>query len=320
MTVHPMMGWLRDRFEHAYTTYLLRQIETPPAHVAIIQDGNRRFAGAEGSTHEWGHAAGAATTESVLRWCADIGVKELTLYAFSTENFSRPPAEQEAVFSLIARKLREFADAAEVHDREVTIRAIGDRDRLPPSVRSAIRYAEDRTAQYDRLRLNIAVGYGGRSELLGAAREAVTAVAAGEITPAAITVEYIDQLLSARPTRAVDLIIRTGGDARTSNFLPWHANGNEAAVYFCAPYWPEFSRIDFLRGIRTYISRERSFQRSETERAIALIRTVAASELALARQIARGLRSQLSPRGARRLARELAAIDTADADQEPKRR
>jgi tritrans,polycis-undecaprenyl-diphosphate synthase [geranylgeranyl-diphosphate specific] len=315
-----MIRWLRERFEHAYTTYLLRQIETPPAHVAIIQDGNRRFAGAQGSSHERGHTAGATTTEAVLRWCADIGVRELTLYAFSTENFRRPPAEREAVFSLIARKLREFADAPEVHERAVTIRAIGDRERLPPTVRAAIRYAEEQTARYDRLRLNVAVGYGGRSELLGAARQAAAAVAAGEIEPEAISVEYIDGLLSARPTRAVDLIIRTGGDARTSNFLPWHANGNEAAVYFCAPYWPEFTRIDFLRGIRTYISRERSFQRSETERAIALIRTVAATELALARQIAGGLRAQLSPRGARRLAREIAAIDTSDVDHDPNRR
>jgi tritrans,polycis-undecaprenyl-diphosphate synthase [geranylgeranyl-diphosphate specific] len=315
-----MIGWLRRRFERAYTTYLLDQVETPPAHVAIIQDGNRRFAGAAGEASASGHTAGAETTEAVLRWCADIGVRELTLYAFSTENFQRSATEREAVLSLIEQKLREFADAPEVHDREVTIRVIGDRSRLPASLRAAVRYAERRTAEYDRLRLNIAVGYGGRSELLGAAQTAAAAVAAGEISPAAITVEYIDELLSARPTRAVDLIIRTGGDARTSNFLPWHANGNEAAVYFCAPYWPEFSRIDFLRGIRTYISREESFRRSETERAVALIRTVAATELGLARQIAAGLRAQLSPQGARRLARELAAIDTAEADHDPKRR
>ena len=315
-----MMGWLRRRFEHAYATYLLQQVETPPAHVAIIQDGNRRFADAAGDAGGSGHTAGAETTEAVLRWCADIGVQELTLYAFSTENFRRSAAERQAILSLIERKLREFADAPEVHDREVTIRAIGDRSRLPASLQAAVRYAEQRTAEYDRLRLNIAVGYGGRSELLGAARTAAAAVAAGEIAPEAITVEYIDELLSSRPSRAVDLIIRTGGDARTSNFLPWHANGNEAAVYFCAPYWPEFSRIDFLRGIRTYISREESFRRSETERAVALIRTVAATELELARQIAAGLRAQLPPQGARRLARELAAIDATDADHEPKRR
>ncbi|MGM0606439.1 MAG: undecaprenyl diphosphate synthase family protein, partial [Halobacteriota archaeon] len=115
----------------------------------------------------------------------------------------------------------------------------------------------------------------------------------------------IERRLYRQPVRDVDLIIRTGGDERTSNFLPWHANGNEAAVYFCAPYWPEFSKIDFLRGIRTYQSRERSWQRTRTDRAIALVRAVAEVELDEARSVAGRLRKQLPQSSGDALAAEL---------------
>ena len=277
----------------AYERLLEREIGGVPTHVAVIQDGNRRYAEKQGEEKTEGHRAGADTTERVLRWCGDLGIEELTLYAFSTENFERPPDEREALFDLITEKLRSFADREEVHDREVRIRAIGEVDRLPPRVREAVDYAEARTAQYDELRLNVALAYGGRAELLGVARDVAREAAAGELDADAVDVAEIQRRLTAGPTRAVDLIIRTGGDERTSNFLPWHANGNEAAVYFCTPYWPEFSRPDFLRAIRTYESRQESWRHTRARRAAALLRAIGDVELTEARRVVGRFRGDL---------------------------
>jgi tritrans,polycis-undecaprenyl-diphosphate synthase [geranylgeranyl-diphosphate specific] len=263
---------LRGAVRRLYERLLEREVSGAPTHVAVIQDGNRRYAREHGEEKTAGHRAGADTTERMLEWCADLGVEELTLYAFSTENFDRPREEREALFDLIAEKLRGFADRPEVHDREVRIRAIGEIQRLPERVREAITYAEERTESYDSLHLNVALAYGGRAELLGVAREIAHEAATGACDPEEVTVSEIETRLTTGPTRAVDLIIRTGGDERTSNFLPWHANGNEAAVYFCTPYWPEFSRVDFLRAIRTYESRQESWRQTRAQRAAALIR------------------------------------------------
>ncbi|WP_178918001.1 polyprenyl diphosphate synthase [Natronomonas gomsonensis] len=283
----------RRLLEAAYERVLEREVSGAPSHVAVIQDGNRRYAEKQGEAKTEGHRAGADTTESVLRWCADLGVEELTLYTFSTENFERPPEEREALFDLITEKLRTFADREEVHDREVRIRAIGEVERLPPRVREAVDYAESRTEQYDELYLNVALAYGGRAELLGVARDIAREAAAGELDPESVCVEEIERRMTARPTRAVDLIIRTGGDERTSNFLPWHANGNEAAVYFCTPYWPEFSRVDLLRAVRTYESRQESWRRTRAQRAAALLRAVGDVELQEARRVIGRFRDSL---------------------------
>ncbi len=269
-----MYRWARTLVRGVYERLLEREISGVPTHVAVIQDGNRRYAEKRGDDRTEGHRAGADTTERVLSWCADLGVEELTLYAFSTENFERPKAEREALFDLIAEKLRTFADRPEIHERGVRIRAIGETRRLPERVREAVAHAEARTADYDTFHLNVALAYGGRAELLGVAREIAREAAAGDCSPEDVTVAAIEDRLTTRPTRAVDLIIRTGGAERTSNFLPWHANGNEAAVYFCAPYWPEFSRVDFLRAIRTYEARRESWRRTRMKRAATLVRAV----------------------------------------------
>ncbi len=288
-----MLDRLRGLVDRGYRRHLRREIEDVPAHVAVIQDGNRRYAREQGDDAPDGHRAGANTTERVLDWCADLGVAELTLYAFSTENFSRPDEELKPLFDLLERKLREFADADRVHEQGVRVRAIGDVDRLPARVRDAVSHAERRTADNDRFVLNVALAYGGRTELLDAARGIAADVAAGELDPEEVGVETVEERLYDRPLRDVDLIVRTGGDERTSNFLPWHANGNEAAVYFCAPYWPEFSEAEFLRAIRTYQAREESWQRARAERAVALVRAVAEAELDEAQAVARRLRSRV---------------------------
>ncbi|MDB9233082.1 polyprenyl diphosphate synthase [Halorubrum ezzemoulense] len=307
-----MWQHLRGLAGRAYRRHLRREIDDVPDHVAVIQDGNRRYAREQGDDAPEGHRAGADTTEQVLDWCADLGVSELTLYAFSTENFERPDEELEPLFDLLERKLREFADADRVHDEGVRVRAIGDVARLPPRVRDAVEYAERRTAGNDRFTLNVALAYGGRTELLDAARAIARDVDAGEMAPGDVDVETVESRLYDRPIRDVDLIVRTGGDERTSNFLPWHANGNEAAVYFCAPYWPEFSEVDFLRAIRTYESREESWQRARAERAVALVRALAEVEFAEARAAAARLRERIPRLDGSDLSDD--ALDIADGD------
>ncbi|MFB6154677.1 MAG: polyprenyl diphosphate synthase [Haloferacaceae archaeon] len=301
-----MFAWVRRQLRRGYEQLLLRELDETPSHVAIIQDGNRRYAREQGGDAHDGHRAGAETTEQVLDWCEELDVDELTLYAFSTENFNRPEPERARLFDLIESKLYDFADADRVHDAGVCIHAIGDIARLPEEVQEAVRYAETQTREYDNFRLNIALAYGGRNELLRAARDVADAVDDGELDPEDVGVATVEDRLYGRPVRDVDLIIRTGGDERTSNFLPWHANGNEAAVFFCAPYWPEFSKIDFLRGIRTYRSREESWRQTRTKRAVALVRAVASVELDEARAVAGRLRSQAPRSEAEEISEELA--------------
>ncbi|MFB6165614.1 MAG: polyprenyl diphosphate synthase [Haloarculaceae archaeon] len=302
-----MRTWVRRQALRGYERLLRWELSGAPEHVAVIQDGNRRYADRRGGNASDGHRAGAETTEALLNWCDELGVAELTLYAFSTENFDRPADEREHLFDLIEEKLYEFADADRVHDGAVRIRAIGETDRLPERVRDAVEYAESRTAEYDSLHLNIALAYGGRAELLGAARDVARAVADGDLDPADIDAETVEESLSEGPVRDVDLIIRTGGDERTSNFLPWHANGNEAAVFFCTPYWPEFRKVDFLRAIRTYEHREQSWRRARARRALAIVRAVGSAELDEARSILGRFREHLPSREREQLDDELEA-------------
>jgi tritrans,polycis-undecaprenyl-diphosphate synthase [geranylgeranyl-diphosphate specific] len=288
-----MLSWVRRQAVRGYESLLRLELSGAPAHVAVIQDGNRRYARKEGEEKTEGYREGAETTEQVLDWCDELGIRELTLYAFSMENFERPEEEQEAIFDLVEDKLYEFADAERVHDAEVHIRAIGETHRLPDRVQDAVRYAESRTSEYDRLQLNIALAYGGRAELLGAARDVARDVAGGDVDPADIDADTVANRLYEGPVRDVDLIIRTGGDERTSNFLPWHANGNEAAAFFCTPYWPEFRKIDFLRAIRTYQHREDSWRTAKARRALAMVRAVGSAELDEARSILQRFRDAL---------------------------
>ncbi|WP_253739022.1 polyprenyl diphosphate synthase [Halohasta salina] len=311
-----MYSWVSRQLRRAYEQVLRREVGEGPTHVGIIQDGNRRYARKQGGETPEGHQAGANTSEQVLNWCEELDISELTLYAFSTENFDRPLKEREPLFDIIESKLYELADSQRVHDAEVCIRALGEIQRLPERIQSAIEYAETETNQYSGFRLNVALAYGGRNELLRAACDVTAAIEAGDLRPKEIDVETIESHLYRQPIRDVDLIIRTGGDERTSNFLPWHANGNEAAVYFCAPYWPEFSKIDFLRGIRTYEAREHSWQQTRIERAVTLIQALGDIEIAEAHGIGRRLRNQLPDRGTEKVTDKL-PIQHVSESKEP---
>jgi tritrans,polycis-undecaprenyl-diphosphate synthase [geranylgeranyl-diphosphate specific] len=309
-----MLSRLRDVAETLYERVLESELSETPSHVAVIQDGNRRYADKQGADPTAGHRAGAETTEALLDWCDELDIEEVTLYAFSMENFKRPKEEREALFDLISEKLREFADANKVHEGKVCIRAIGETDQLPPRMQDAIAYAQRRTSDYDRLYLNVALAYGGRVELLSAAREITARVAAGDLDPEEVDSRTVESALYEGPTQDVDLIVRSGGDERTSNFLPWQANGNEAAVYFSAPYWPEFRKIDFLRSIRTYEHREESWRQSRAKRARALVKTLGPAACPDARHTLERFRDAI-PSGERKLDGD---SDTADdrTDQE----
>ncbi|HNX39196.1 MAG TPA: polyprenyl diphosphate synthase [Methanothrix sp.] len=226
----------------------------PVEHVAIIQDGNRRYAMQRGFSTFLGHSLGAETSERVTDWCVEMRVKHLTLYAFSTENFSRNPEEKSYLFDLIRDKFAELSRSKRIHDNRVRVRAIGRVEMLPESLQEEIRRTEEATREYDGMFLNVALAYGGQRELVDTARCLARMVLEGRISAKEVDEQLIARHLYPQdgiPVPKVDLIIRTGGECRTSNFLPWQANGNECAAYFCAPYWPEFRKIDFLRAMRT---------------------------------------------------------------------
>lgn len=223
-------------------------------HVAIIQDGNRRYAQKKGISRFMGHSLGADTTEKVTDWCLEAGVKHLTLYAFSTENFNRGETEKRYLFELIKKKFIDLRNSKKIHDNGVRVRAIGRVEMLPQDLQEEISRTEVATRDYRTMHMNVALAYGGQRELVDAARSLARQVSRGTIRVEEVDANLIASHLYPQDgvsVPKVDLIIRTGGDFRTSNFLPWQANGNECAAYFCAPYWPEFRKIDFLRAIRT---------------------------------------------------------------------
>jgi len=258
---------LRSRLEPLYERFLQWQVKHIPRHVAVIQDGNRRFAREQGLDTALGHRLGADATEQVLDWACELGVRHITLYTFSTENFRRDSAELASLFALFQEKFLAILTDERVHKNHIRVRMIGDRSLLPDDLLETIEAAEKATLHYTNYYLNIALAYGGRNEIVHAARSILGEVKHGTLDPGTISTTTVESHLNrGAPIPPVDLIIRTGNDCRTSNFLPWLANGHESAVYFCAPYWPAFRRIDLLRAMRVYDQRmllkERAGRRS----------------------------------------------------------
>jgi len=253
-----------------------------PRHVAIIMDGNRRYARKFGQMTSFGHRIGANVTEKVMEWSSELGIEYLTIYAFSTENFNRSDDEKDKLFDLIRLKFDEIVVDERTHERKMRVHAIGDIEKLPESLRDSIKNVELATSVYDKFNLNVAIAYGGRQEIVQAVREIASKVEAGELEPEDINEDTISNHLypsggSALPD--VDLIIRTGGDERVSNFLPWQANGSECAAYFCAPFWPEFRKIDFLRSIRVYQARMKEKRMHTTIRAAHFLKALGKAEI-----------------------------------------
>lgn len=248
---------LRFAVEPLYEAHLIRQCIYRPRHIAIIQDGNRRYARNSGLDTADGHRAGADVTEKVLDWVHELGISHITLYSFSTENFNRNPVEIESLFTLFKEKFLSVLTDDRVSKYHIRVRMVGDRTLLPEDLKAVVELAEEATKENNTFFLNIALAYGGRNEILHAARKILAKVNDGTCTPEEITPAMVESHLhEGSDLPPVDLIIRTGNEYRTSNFLPWLANGHESAVYFSAPYWPMFRKIDLLRAVRVYSQRK----------------------------------------------------------------
>jgi len=273
----------REILYHGYERLLTGEITKHgvPRHIAVIMDGNRRYADRVRIVRNYGHLRGAITTEHFLDWCWELGVKQATIYAFSTENFSRTENERSAIFDIIIRKLDELACDQRTHDRGMRVSAIGEVHLLPDDLQETIKRVEAATSGYEGIHLNIAIAYGGQREILDAVIEMARKVEAGELHADDVDESTISEHLytSGVAIPDVDLIVRTGGDIRTSNFLPWQASGSECAAYFCAPFWPEFRKIDFLRAIRVYQVREHERESAATRRTLKLLAACGYAEM-----------------------------------------
>ena len=229
--------------------------EKMPKHVGIIMDGNGRWAQQRGLPRSAGHAAGTEALREIIRATDDWGIGALTIYAFSTENWSRSKEEVGALMSLLLKYFSSEID--ELHEKNVRITILVDVDGMPAQQREALVKAMARTSGNTGLRLNIALNYGGRAEIIRAARELAGKAAAGEIKPEDINEELIAANLYTAGQPDVDLLIRTSGEKRLSNFLPWQTT--YAEFIFNDTLWPDYTRDIYLEDIRAYASRDRRF-------------------------------------------------------------
>ena len=248
-----------DAFRAASEKALLDQIRSAPVprHVAIIMDGNRRFAAGHGLLIEEGHLRGKDKLEELLDWCLEVGIRILTVYALSTENRSRPKEELDRLMDLFARSFRDIATDARVHRYHIRVRAIGERGSLRPDVREAIEAAEKATQEYTDYRYNVAIAYGGREEILQAIRRIAAEVRDGKLGPNDIDSTTVAHHLYTADLPDPDLILRTSGEERISNFLLWQSA--YAELYFSDVLWPGLTKVDFLKAIRAFQSRQRRF-------------------------------------------------------------
>lgn len=228
---------------------------TVPAHVAIIMDGNGRWAKARGLPRFAGHHAGVEALRRTVRAAGDMGVEWLTVYAFSSENWSRPKSEVSDLMGLLKLFIRR--DLAELHGNNVRIRVVGDRAGLAPDIVRLLEDAEALTKGNTRLNLVIAFNYGGRDEVLRAVRRVAEAAANGDLRPEDITANSFSDLLDTAFIPDPDVVVRTSGEMRLSNFLIWQAAYAELVFLPC--FWPDFSEQHLAEALKTFSQRERRF-------------------------------------------------------------
>lgn len=231
-----------------------------PRHVAIIMDGNNRWAKRRGLPGAAGHRAGVEAVRGVLRACREQGVEVLTLFAFSSENWGRPQPEVRALLALLSRYLRN--EVRELHKDGIRLRFIGERGRFSERLRRLMQQSEQLTAVNSSATVVIAVDYGGQWDIAQAAQKLAQRVLAGSLQPHEITPELIDRNVSISDLPRPDLCIRTGGDARVSNFMLWHFAYSE--LYFTNILWPDFDEAEFANALADYSRRERRFGLRET--------------------------------------------------------
>lgn len=249
----------------AYERRLADQVTTAPvpAHIGLILDGNRRFARSRGLEATLGHQFGVNKLREVLTWCLDLGVRHVTLYVFSTENFGRSQEEVDCLLDLFVRESARLLDDPRLKSERVRVKIIGQRERLPERVVAASEALELSTAGHDGMLLTIALAYSGREEITDAVKGLLAAAAVEgrslESLAAGLSAKQIERYLYTEGVPDPDFIIRTSGEQRLSGFLIWQAAYSE--FYFCDVLWPAFRRIDFLRAVRTYQHRGRRYGR-----------------------------------------------------------
>jgi tritrans,polycis-undecaprenyl-diphosphate synthase [geranylgeranyl-diphosphate specific] len=249
-----------DITEELYENVLMEQIRRDggvPYHVGIITDGNRRYASDNGLDSNLGHVKGKEKLEEVLEWCMEIGTRVVTVYAFSTENFKRNPEEVEFLFNLISNALLNLIEDQRVIKNKIKVKIIGNISTLPEYLRSSIEKVELATANYDGYKLNIAVAYGGREEIIEAIRKIAIEYKDGKISMDDINEENFRKYLYDGTIPDPDLILRTSGEERISNFLLWQ--GAYSELYFSDVFWPDLRKLDFLRAVRAYQTRKRRY-------------------------------------------------------------
>ncbi len=223
-------------------------------HIAFIMDGNGRWAQARGLPRSEGHRAGGKTVRRVMEYCQKAKIRYLTLYAFSVENWKRPKEEVAFLMELLTRALVD--EEANLHEKQVRLRIMGRKEDLPPTLRAELDRIERATASYTQ-ELIICLSYGGRTEIAHAAREIATLVSEGKLTPEQVDEETVRQHLYLPDVPDPDLIVRTSGEMRLSNFLLWQAS--YAEFYTTPVLWPDFGEADFQAALEAYASRSRRF-------------------------------------------------------------
>lgn len=228
-----------------------------PRHVAIIMDGNGRWAAQRGLQRISGHQEGLKALQDVLEVCHELNIPFITIYAFSQENWNRPQLEIQLLMNLLERYLQEERELFQ--KRRIRFLPIGRLHRLPPAVQSLIMEVAEETRHFTDRTLSVALSYGGRTEIVDAIRQIALEVEVGSVTPAQIDESFFERYLSTYGLPDPDLLIRTSGEARISNFLPWQIAYTE--LYFTKTLWPDFRRVETLQALLDYQKRERRFGR-----------------------------------------------------------
>jgi undecaprenyl diphosphate synthase len=236
-----------------------------PTHIAAIMDGNGRWAKQQGKSRVAGHREGVESVRDITEACAQLGVEHLTLYTFSTENWQRPATEVGALMELLVRTIRR--EVGRLQENNIRVRTLGELDRLPKRAAAEMREAEELTRHNTRMTLNLALSYSGRWELARAARLIAEAAAAGRLDPAAVDEDTVAAHLATAGTPDPDLLIRTGGDLRVSNFLLWQVAYTE--IYVTDDFWPAFRRDALYAAVEDYQDRERRFGRVKPDETMA---------------------------------------------------
>lgn len=228
-----------------------------PNHIAIIMDGNRRYAAEKGISKEEGYKLGSEKLREVIDWCISLGIKVVTVYAFSTENFKRDMEEVNYLLDLCSKELDRASTDPKIHQNEIKVNVIGHFDLLPEDIRKKAKNLMEATKNYSKYVLNVALAYGGRQEIVDAITKIARDVKEGKLDPKDINEETVSSYLYTKGLPDPDLVLRTSGEERISNFLLWQLAYSE--LYFSDVYWPAFRKKDFLEAIYTYQQRKRRF-------------------------------------------------------------